>query len=118
MADTKKGITRLTQGMLHKLCAGRTEEQIGKELKRLMHPGAPPKPIDYDLVLRLRKAGCTEREIAAECGVTVEALIQRMKRDPLLRELYEYGEERGKAALRVAQFHKASVEKDTGMLDR
>ena len=60
-------------------------------------------------------AGCSIPEIAAEMGVTEKTIDRRLRDDTLFHDVYQRGNERGKAAVRIGQFKKA-LAGDTNML--
>jgi len=63
--------------------------------------GRPIKPINEDLVEKLAMIGCTMKEIAAICDVSVDTLERRFA------ELIEKGKEQGKSSLRRMQWKSA-----------
>src|SRR5258708_670471 len=116
MPRAKPNAVVLTQKQLKAMVAGRTDEQIGAALRKMLLVGRRKKEIDLDLLVKMRMAGCTIPEIAAEMGVSQQTIDNRLREDVLFRDLYERGEDRGKAAIRIRQFRKAVIDGDTGML--
>jgi hypothetical protein len=49
-------------------------------------------------------------------NVTEKTIDNRLKDDILFRDLYQRGDQRGRAAVRIAQFRKAVIAGDTNML--
>jgi len=64
-------------------------------------------PIDYDKVAMLAQIGCTYEEIAAACGMHLDTLWYRRKRDPKLSAILEHGRSTGRASLRRMQWRSA-----------
>jgi len=70
------------------------------DLPKKNHKGAgrPHKVIDPELIRKLAKIQCTQEEIAAVCGCSVDTL------DRNYAEIIKDGKEDGKASLRRLQF--------------
>lgn len=56
-----------------------------------------------DLIFRLAKLQCTQKEVAAALGIHENTLIALFKREPDGRDIYERGLEAGKISLRRSQ---------------
>lgn len=69
--------------------------------------GRPPKVIDVRLVEGLARIQCTDEEIAATCGVSVDTLARRKKDDPAFVEALDRGRALGRASLRRVQWAEA-----------
>lgn len=78
--------------------------------KKAKPNGRPPKEVNIDVVRALANVGCTQEEIAAECGCSVDTLIRRF------REELDVGTLKGNISIRRAQFNKAVKKEDTTML--
>jgi len=111
--DKKSTITR---GELRALVAGRSDAEISAAVKKLFENGRRRVQLDLDQLARMRMAGCTISEIAAEFGVCEKTIDNRLREDILFRDVYQRGDERGKAAIRMTQFRKAVLDKDLGAL--
>jgi hypothetical protein len=116
MPRAKLNAVQLTQKELKALVAGRSDEQIGAAVRKMLLPRGRRKELDLDVLVKMRMAGCRIPEIAAEMNVSEKTVDNRLRDDMLFRNASDRGEERGKAAIRMAQFRKAVVDKDTGML--
>ena len=57
----------------------------------------------------LAKIQCTQHEAAAVLGITKKTFIELIKRDPLVCEKWENGQQSGKASLRRSQFKMAET---------
>jgi hypothetical protein len=106
----------LTRKDIQALCAGRTNEQIGDAVRHMLAPGKKRKELDLDKLVRMRMAGCTIPEIAAELNVSEKTVDNRLRDDPLFKDMFVRGNERGKAALRMKTFSKGVLEGDLGAL--
>ncbi|HEX3399411.1 MAG TPA: hypothetical protein VHT74_03680 [Acetobacteraceae bacterium] len=69
--------------------------------------GAPPIEIDLAMVERLASIQCTDAEIAAVLGVSVDTLWRRKRDDPEFVEFLERGKGKGRATLRRLQWQQA-----------
>lgn len=101
---------------LRALISGRSDEQIGAAVRRLVLPGRRQKQLDMDTLLRLSMAGCSIPEIAAELGVSEKQVDRRLRDDILFRDTYQRGIAKGNAAIRIAQFRKAVIDRDLNAL--
>ena len=106
----------LTNKQLRALISGRTDEQIGDAVRRLVLPGRRRRQLDMDLLLKLAMAGCSIPEIAGELGVSEKQVDRRLRDDILFQDVYQRGIAKGNAAIRVAQFRKAVIDKDMNAL--
>jgi len=80
--------------------------------------GRKSNPIDWQYVNRLAEAGASGREIAATIGITDETLYKRtIKEHNIHWAVYcQRYDEKGKAALRLAQHEKAIIKQNVIML--
>lgn len=115
MPRTKKDAIFLTQGEAKALVTGRSAEDIGKAMIKKFQVGRRAKDLDFDLVVKMRMAGCPDTEIAAELNIDVKTLTNKLKQDPLFAAVYERADDRGRSILRRRQFVKA-VDGDNTML--
>lgn len=116
MPRTPNSAVALTQKQLKELVAGRSEEDIGKAIKKMVSVGRRKNELDLDKVSFLRRCGCLIPEIAAELGVSEKTIDYKIKTDQSFREIWDRGEQKGKMEIRVAQRVKAITDRDTGML--
>jgi len=81
-------------------------------------PGREPRPIDWEYVNRLAEAGSSGREIAATIGVSSETLYERTFKEHRINwaSYCQKYDEKGKAALRLAQHDKAIKKQNVIML--
>ena len=77
--------------------------------------GRPRFEFDMGLVERLAQISCTDGEIAAACGCSVDTLARRRADEPGFAETIERAREAGKSSLRRAQW-KAALSGDRTML--
>ncbi len=110
-----KGRPRIYQDELEAL-AMRSDVQIAEYIRRLLKDGRPPKAINPAKVLQLRACGCSMEEIAAYLGCERTLIEKQMKRDPLLRRMFDEGEAYGKAQIRSAQHIRAITDRSDTML--
>jgi hypothetical protein len=112
----KRAEVALYNKQLRALISGRTDEQIGAAVRRLVLPGRRQKQLDMDMLVKLAMAGCSIPEIAAELGVSEKQVDRRLRDDILFRDTYQRGIAKGNAAIRMAQFRKAVIDKDMNAL--
>src|SRR3954468_5495009 len=77
-----------------------------KKDKTSTRRGRPPKPIDLELVEKLGQIHCTDAEIAAIVGVSLDT-FKRRKNEEGFAEMLENARGRGKASLRRIQWQLA-----------
>ena len=70
--------------------------------------GRPPKELDIDLVKKLAEIQCTDQEIAAVCGVSIDTIARR-KANPEFAQALEDGKLIGKQSLRRIQWNLAQT---------
>ncbi|EWY36402.1 hypothetical protein N825_27030 [Skermanella stibiiresistens SB22] len=70
--------------------------------------GRPPLEIDWGLAEKLAQIACTDEEIAAIVGVSLET-FKRRKRDPEFAEMLAGARAKGKGSLRRMQWQAASA---------
>jgi len=78
--------------------------------------GAPEKPIDVALAVKLAGINCTDVEIAHILNVSHDTLARRKQADPEFLAAFEHGRASGKASLRRKQFEKAMAGSDTMLI--
>lgn len=72
--------------------------------------GRPLKPIDAEMVRKLAKIGCTQRDIAEFFGVAHSVISERFRTD------FQLGSAQSKISLRRAQFKRALQGSDTMLI--
>jgi hypothetical protein len=107
----KPNAVALTNKELKALAAGRTPGQIGKAVLKMVAGGRRRKELDLNRLVEMRMAGCPISEIAAEFDIDEKSIDTRLRKDPVFKAMFDRGDERGKAAIRVAQYKKAVTEK-------
>jgi hypothetical protein len=112
----KRAEVALYNKQLRALISGRTDEQIGAAVRRLVLPGRQQKQLDMDTLLRLSMVGCSIPEIAAKLGISEKQVDRRLRDDLLFRDVYQRGIAKGNAAIRIAQFRKAVIDHDLNAL--
>ena len=116
MPKTSDNAVALTQKQLKELAAGRSEKEIGQAIKKMIAVGRRPKELDLDKLAFMRRAGCSITEIAAVFRVSEKTIDNKLKNDPLFREIFENGEAQGRAEIKMAQRNKGVGAEDTQML--
>jgi len=106
---------RLTQGELLAI-APKTEKEIAAYIRRLAAEGRPPKAIDPRRVLELRSVSCSVSEIAARMQIGKKTLEKAIKTDPLIRRMFETGDDYGRADLKSACHVKAVLGDTTAII--
>ena len=67
----------------------------------------PPRPVDLKLVEDLARIQCTDAEMAAVLGFSVDGWRKRVRRSQELVDLIEKGRENGRSSLRRIQWKSA-----------
>jgi hypothetical protein len=71
--------------------------------------GRPRKGIDLELVEKLGQIHCTDEEIAAIVGVSVETMTRRKRDDPAFATMLATARAAGRGSLRRMQWQAASA---------
>lgn len=80
--------------------------------------GAGRPPIEFDLkqIQGLAQIQCTDEEMAAVIGCSVDTLARRKLDDPAFMEALQRGKGTGRAALRRLQWQRANGGSDTMLI--
>jgi hypothetical protein len=78
--------------------------------------GRPLAELNLETLQALCQVHATDEEIADSQGVSVRTIERRRKDDPAFAAIFAKGKAEGKLSVRKAQFIKATVDRDTGML--
>ena len=78
--------------------------------------GRPEIEFDLKQIERLAQIHCTDEEIAAVVGCSVDTLARRKVNDPDFIEVLERGKGRGRMALRRLQWQRANGGSDTMLI--
>jgi len=78
--------------------------------------GRPLIKIDHAQVERLASIQCTDQEIAAVLGVSVDTLARRKVNDPEFWEFLQRGKAKGRVALRRLQWQRAEAGSDVMLI--
>jgi len=71
--------------------------------------------IDYELLERLCEIQCSDAEIAAVLGISIDTITRRKQDDEQFADIYNKGKDTGKMRLRRKMYENATIKGNTVM---